>query len=45
MRRWGRLRRTHGEKPPSAEEVKSVLSSRASRETTSSVESGSHGTD
>jgi membrane protein len=45
MRRWARLRRAHGEKPPSAEEVKVVLSSRAPRETTSDVGSGSHGTD
>ena len=45
MRRWGRLRRAHGEKPPSAEEVKAVLSSRAPRETSSSVGSGSHGTE
>jgi uncharacterized BrkB/YihY/UPF0761 family membrane protein len=45
MRRWGRLRRAHGEKPPSAEQVKAVLSSRAPRETTSRVGSGSHGTD
>jgi membrane protein len=29
MRRWTRLRRAHGDKPPSADEVKAVLSSRA----------------
>ena len=28
MRRWMRLRRAHGEKPPSAEDVKAALSSR-----------------
>jgi hypothetical protein len=29
MRRWIGLRRAHGEKPPSADEVKAALSSRA----------------
>jgi hypothetical protein len=33
MRRWMRLRRAHGEKPPSAEDVKAVLSSRVPHET------------
>jgi membrane protein len=33
MRRWIRLRRAHGEKPPSAVEVKAVLSSRPPQET------------
>jgi membrane protein len=33
MRRWIRLRRAHGEKPPSADDVKSVLSSRSPEET------------
>jgi membrane protein len=33
MRRWIRLRRAHGEKPPSAEDVKAVLSSRVPPET------------
>jgi membrane protein len=32
MRRWEKWRRRRGEKPPSAEEVKTVLSSRASRD-------------
>jgi membrane protein len=44
MRRWISLRRAHGEKPPSAAEVKAVLSSRPSQET-SRVGAGSHATD
>jgi membrane protein len=36
MRRWIGLRRAHGEKPPSAVEVKAVLSSRAPQDTSSS---------
>jgi hypothetical protein len=40
MRRWVRLRRAHGEQPPSAADVKAVLSSRPEEET-SPVGSGS----
>jgi len=36
MQRWIGLRRAHGEKPPSAVEVKAVLSSRAPQDTSSS---------
>src|SRR4030095_8005771 len=36
MRRWIGLRRAHGEQPPSAEEVKTVVSSRATLETSRS---------
>jgi membrane protein len=44
MRRWMRLRRAHGDKPPSAAEVKAVLSAREPEET-SRVGSGPPSTD